>query len=223
MQRRPGFWIAEGVGPGSGGNAADPPPAVLHAADTPPPAGAAACVSYPLPVIVGGQSLQATVVACPQPDGSWQATQYTPGLPPQVYTVPPPPAAGASPNDYASPGYYQDWGPDWAGGPWFWGFAPGDRRGAKIPFLPRVQPWLCARFQPQICERPRPWLRRRAWRLRRHAPLILRGGAASIMPGREPGLSGFGDPGITFWKAGGPPGKGVDGRVRPGHSDLKLF
>ena len=124
VQRRPGFWIAEDVGPGSGGNAADPPPAVLRAADTPAPAGAAACVSYPLPVIVGGQSLQATVVACPQPDGSWRATQYTPGLPPQVYTVPAPPAAGASPNDYASGGDYQDWGPDWAGGPWFWGFAP---------------------------------------------------------------------------------------------------
>ncbi len=124
VQRRPGFWIAEDVGPGTGGNAADPQPAVLRAADTPPAPGAAACVSYPLPVIVGGQSLQATVVACPQPDGSWRATQYTPGLPPQVYTVPPPPAAGASPNDYASPGNYQDWGPDWAGGPWFWGFAP---------------------------------------------------------------------------------------------------
>jgi surface antigen len=124
VQRRPGFWIKEDAGPGTGGNGADPPPAVLHAADTPPPAGAAACVSYPLPVIVGGQSLQATVLACPQPDGSWRATQYTPGLPPQVYTVPAPPAAGASPNDYASPGDYQDWGPDWAGGPWFWGFAP---------------------------------------------------------------------------------------------------
>ena len=123
VERRPGFWIAEDAGLGSGQGTADPP-AVLHAADTPPPAGAAACVSYPLPVIVGGQSLQATVVACPQPDGSWRATQYTPGLPPQVYTVPAPPAAGASPNDYASPGNYQDWGPDWAGGPWFWGFAP---------------------------------------------------------------------------------------------------
>ena len=124
VQRRPGFWIAEDAGPGPAGNAADPPSAVLHAADTSPPASAAACVSYPLPVVVGGQSLQATVVACPQPDGSWRATQYTPGLPPQVYTVPAPPAAGASPNDYASPGDYQDWGPDWAGGPWFWGFAP---------------------------------------------------------------------------------------------------
>ena len=127
VQRRPGFWIAQDAGPGSGGNAAEPP-AVLRAADTPPPAGAAACVSYPLPVVVGGQSLQATIVACAQPDGSWRATQYTPGLPPQVYTVPAPPAAGGSlgpsPNDYASGGDYQDWGPDWAGGPWFWGFAP---------------------------------------------------------------------------------------------------
>ena len=129
LVQRPGFWIAENAGPGAGGNVADPP-AVLRAADAPAPAASPACVSYPLPVVVGGQSLQATVVACPQPDGSWRATQYTPGLPPQVYTVPPPPAAGASPNeyaspnDYASPGDYQDWGPDWAGGPWFWGFAP---------------------------------------------------------------------------------------------------
>jgi surface antigen len=122
-QRRPGFWIAEDAGPGSGGSVADSP-AVLRAADAPGPAGSPACVSYPLPVVVGGQSLQATVVACPQPDGSWRATQYTPGLPPQVYTVPAPPAAGASPNDYASQGDYQDWGPDWGGGPWFWGFAP---------------------------------------------------------------------------------------------------
>ena len=124
VQRRPGFWTAQDVGPGSGGNAADPPPAVLHAADSSAPAGAGACQSYPLPVVVGGRPQQATVVACQQPDGSWQVTQYTPGLPPQVYIVPPPPAAGASPNDYASPGDYQDWGPDWGGGPWFWGFAP---------------------------------------------------------------------------------------------------
>jgi surface antigen len=129
-QRRPGFWTSDQVRPGSGENEANPQPAVLRAADSSAPAGAPACQSYPLPVVVGGQSLQATVVACPQPDGSWRATQYTPGLPPQIYTVPPPPAAGgspngyASPNDYASPGYYQDWGPDWAGGPWFWGFAP---------------------------------------------------------------------------------------------------
>jgi len=124
VPRRPGFWTAQDVGPGSSGSAADPLPTVLQAADAPAPAVAPACTSYPLPVVVGGQSLQATVVACPQPDGSWRATQYTPGLPPQVYTVPAPPAAGASPNDYASSGDYQDWGPDWAGSPWFWGFAP---------------------------------------------------------------------------------------------------
>jgi hypothetical protein len=123
-QRRPGFWTAQDGGLGSGGNAADPPPVVLDAADTPAPAGAPTCQSYPLPVVVAGQSLQATVVVCQQPDGSWRATQYTPGLPPQVYTVPAPPAAGASPNDYASPSYDQDWDWGWAGAPWFWGFAP---------------------------------------------------------------------------------------------------
>jgi surface antigen len=123
VQRRPGFWIAENVGSGSPWNVPDPP-AVLRAADSSAPAGAPACQSYPLPVVVGGRPQQATVVACPQADGSWQVTQYTPGLPPQVYIVPPPPTAGASSNDYASPGDYQDWGPDWGGGPWFWGFAP---------------------------------------------------------------------------------------------------
>jgi hypothetical protein len=39
---------------------------------------------------VGGEQQQSVVEACQQPDGSWRITQNTPGLPPQVYTVPPP-------------------------------------------------------------------------------------------------------------------------------------
>ena len=43
-----------------------------------------------LPVTVGGQPRQAFIEACPQPDGSWKIMQNTPGLPTQVYQVPPP-------------------------------------------------------------------------------------------------------------------------------------
>jgi hypothetical protein len=86
----------------------------------PPPL---ACETSTVPLTVGGRPEQATVQACPQPDGSWRITQTTPGLPPQVYVMPPPPG-GAYP--YAYPGYedYSDYWPDWAWGPWFWGVGP---------------------------------------------------------------------------------------------------
>jgi surface antigen len=83
------------------------------------------CSSYTVPVIVGGQQQQAVVEACPQADGSWRITQNTPGLPPQVYQVPPP-ASSPYPYDYpyladyASPEFF----PYWAGTPWFFGLAP---------------------------------------------------------------------------------------------------
>src|SRR5262249_48489616 len=48
------------------------------------------CTNYTVPVTVGGQQKQAVVESCQQPDGSWRITQTTPGLPPQVYVVPPP-------------------------------------------------------------------------------------------------------------------------------------
>jgi hypothetical protein len=122
VQRRPGFWIVEDVAPGSSGNAADQPPTVLHPAAVPAPASAFSCTSYPLAVVVDGQPRQATVAVCPQADGGWQITQYTPGLPPQVYPASAPPAAAQSPDDYGSPGYYPYW--DWAGVPGFFDFAP---------------------------------------------------------------------------------------------------
>jgi hypothetical protein len=80
---------------------------------------APACETSTVPVEVGGQPEQATVTACPQPDGSWRITQQTPGLPPQVYIAPPPPP-GDYPSSYSD---YFDYWPLW-GGPWFWGIGP---------------------------------------------------------------------------------------------------
>jgi hypothetical protein len=65
-------------------------------------------------VMVGGQPQQAVGQACQQPDGSWQITQNTPGLPQQVYTLPPEPLY-LSP--YPEPYYWWD--------PWFYGAAFG--------------------------------------------------------------------------------------------------
>jgi hypothetical protein len=127
-QRRPGFWILDDAAAEPGRDAADPQPTVLRA-DRTASSGGAACTRYPLPVVVGGQPLQATIVACPQADGSWLVTQYTPGLPPQVYTGPAPPEpATFAGDDYGYPESYADW----AGWPWFSGFAPAVVRGRKF-------------------------------------------------------------------------------------------
>ncbi len=131
VEQRPGFWTLDQVAPGSSRNAADPQPAVPqptapHVAAVPAPIGGPGCTSYPLPIVLNGQPQQATVIACPQADGSWRTTQYTPGLPPQVYTVPAQ-AADASADDYCVPGYSQ-FG-DWGGLPWFYGFAPATFAG----------------------------------------------------------------------------------------------
>jgi hypothetical protein len=110
-QRRPGFWTVEEA---PGENAADQQPTVLRP-------GGPACLRYPLPVVVRGEPLLATVVACPEADGGWQVTQYTPGFPPQVYAAPPPPPeASAAADAYAYPESY----PDWADLPWFFGSVP---------------------------------------------------------------------------------------------------
>lgn len=95
-------------------------------ASTQPPAAAPFCTSYTVPVTVGGQPQQAVVEACQQADGSWRITQTTPGLPPQVYEVPPP-AYSPYPSAYPYPDVFPDWdwaGGGWAGAPWFFGLAP---------------------------------------------------------------------------------------------------
>jgi surface antigen len=82
------------------------------------------CSSYTAPITVGGQAQQAVIEACPQPDGSWKITQNTPGLPTQVYQLPPPsssyPYTYPYPIDYAYPDFF----PYWLGSPWYFGLAP---------------------------------------------------------------------------------------------------
>jgi hypothetical protein len=92
------------------------------------------CSSYTVPLTIGGQPQNAVVEACQQADGSWRVTQTTPGLPPQVYEVPPPPAS-PYPSAYSYPETnpypytefspywgWSDWG--WGGVPWFLGLGP---------------------------------------------------------------------------------------------------
>lgn len=90
-----------------------------------PPPGQPPCYTYTASVLVGGQAQQAVIQACPQPDGSWKIAQYTPGLPPQEYNIPPPasspyPYTYPYPLDYAYPDFY----PYWVGAPWFFGLGP---------------------------------------------------------------------------------------------------
>lgn len=47
------------------------------------------CREFNAQVTVEGQPRQAVGQTCQQPDGSWQVTLNTPGLPQQVYTLPP--------------------------------------------------------------------------------------------------------------------------------------
>jgi hypothetical protein len=47
------------------------------------------CREFTVQVTVEGQSRQAVGQTCRQPDGSWQVTLDTPGLPQQIYTLPP--------------------------------------------------------------------------------------------------------------------------------------
>jgi surface antigen len=117
-QQTPGLPIQEYLLPPDGQQ-----PAGAVAA---PAASQAGCHAYTIALTVGGRPEQATLEACPQPDGSWRITQNTPGLPPQTYLMPPPPPPGDS--SYA-PGYpvYDegfDFDPYWADTPWFFGLGP---------------------------------------------------------------------------------------------------
>jgi surface antigen len=119
VQNTPGLPAQDYVVPPPGETAS----AASNAA--PPPANQPPCSNYTVPVTVGGQQQAAVVEACPQPDGGWRVTQNTPGLPQQVYDIPPPassPYAYGYPNpaDYAYPEFF----PYWAGAPWFFGLAP---------------------------------------------------------------------------------------------------
>jgi hypothetical protein len=120
VQNTPGLPAQTYVLPSPGQPAAAAANPAAQAPPNQPP-----CSSYTAPVTVGGQPQQAVIEACPQPDGSWRVTQNTPGLPAQVYEVPPPavspyPYGYPYSADYAYPEYF----PYWAGAPWFFGLAP---------------------------------------------------------------------------------------------------
>ena len=91
-------------------SAADPASNQAQTAQGEPQGGPANCREFTVQVMVGGQPQQAVGQACPQPDGSWRITQDTPGLPQQVYTLPPQ-AIYLYP--YPEPYYWWD--------PWFYG------------------------------------------------------------------------------------------------------
>ncbi len=79
------------------------------------------CRDFTAPVTVGGQQQQAVGQACQQPDGSWRVTQNTPGLPEQVYTLPPQALSlYPYPYPYPYPDPYYWWDP-WFYGPGFYG------------------------------------------------------------------------------------------------------
>jgi hypothetical protein len=105
-------------------------PHSMPTAGTQPPLAQPTCSSYTVPLTVGGQPQNAVVEACQQADGSWRVTQTTPGLPPQVYEVPAPPAspypsAYSNAEAYSYPDFSPYWGrSDWGWGDWGWGGAP---------------------------------------------------------------------------------------------------
>ena len=73
------------------------------------------CRDFTAPVMVEGQQQQAVGQSCQQPDGSWQVTVNTPGLPQQVYTLPP-----EAIEAYPYPEPFYGWNP-WSYGPLFVG------------------------------------------------------------------------------------------------------
>jgi surface antigen len=128
-QNTPGLPTQEYLVPQPGqapaGVSGNPQPPTDQTANPKPPANPTSCTTSTVPVSVGGQPQQATVEACPQPDGSWRIAQNTPGLPQQVYAIPAP-AYSPYPYSYAYPAdyVYPDFFPYWVGEPWFFGLAP---------------------------------------------------------------------------------------------------
>ena len=86
------------------------PPSASDTALVPPQMTLQNCREFTAQVTVEGQPRQAAGQTCRQPDGSWQVTLNTAGLPQQVYTLPP---EAISLYPYAEPYYWWD--------PWFYG------------------------------------------------------------------------------------------------------
>jgi hypothetical protein len=109
-------------------SAAAPSPAQAQMTEGAPQGEPQNCRPFTAQVTVGGQVQQTVEQACQQPDGSWQVTQNAPGLPLQVYALPPQTTYLYL---YPYPGPYY-WGDPWfyepsffVGGPVF--FAHGFR------------------------------------------------------------------------------------------------
>ena len=104
------FAIAECVTLPSRANASNAPAGPV-ASQPVPGQTSPNCHDFTIPVMVEGQQRQAVGQMCQQADGSWRVTQNTPGLPPQVYTLPAQ-AIYVTPYPYE---YY--WADSWGVGP----------------------------------------------------------------------------------------------------------
>jgi hypothetical protein len=130
------FAIAECVVPPSTANGSTPPAESQQLQEHPSPE----CREFTVPVTVGGQQQQAVGQACRQPDGSWRVTQNTPGLPPQVYTLPPQVI-------YTTPYPYEYY---WADP---WGFGPPFFAGGEFFFFDRFHHFRHERFHEGFHDR----------------------------------------------------------------------
>src|SRR5260370_20741380 len=97
-------------------SAADLAPAETQMTQGAPHSELQNCREFTAQVTVGGQPRQAVGQACQQPDGSWQVTLNTPGLPQQVYTLP-----RQAIYLYPYPESYYWWDPWYYGPPFFVG------------------------------------------------------------------------------------------------------
>ena len=100
----------------SAGCAGPAPPSVSDTALAPARTTLQNCREFTVQVTVEGELRQAVGQTCPQPDGSWQVTLDTPGLPQQVYTLPP-----QAISLYSYPDQYY-WDPLFYGPPFFVGY-----------------------------------------------------------------------------------------------------
>ena len=91
-------------------SAMDPVPAQTQLTQGAPQGELRNCREFTAQVTVEGQPRQAVGQACQRPDGNWQVTLNTPGLPQQVYSLP-----GQAIYLAPYPGPYYWWDPNFYG------------------------------------------------------------------------------------------------------------
>ena len=158
-------------------NASNAPPGPVVSQPVPEQASPN-CHDFTIPVMVEGQQRQAVGQMCQQPDGSWRVSQYTPGLPAQVYTLP---AQAIYVTPYPYEYYWADfWGvgpPVFAGGSFFVGHRICHFRPAS--FIQRRVSW---RWVPwRIARRVARWF---AWRVAWRRPSLTRADCPAV-PGNH--------------------------------------